>query len=147
MNRRWLGAQSALLLGGVGAALLGWWLIGDLSFTGDAGELGLTYTVRPPQLSEATVRAAAAVGALVLAGGVFTLLNLVSRRRLRWFRMLAEWAALGFLLAFGGRVATAGVVGANIGAGFFVVVVLPVMVATAVLLVVLAVRRSPDVVT
>ena len=145
MSRRWWGAQSALLLGGVGAALLGWWLIGDLSFTGDAGQLGLSYTVRPPQLSEATVRAAAAVGALVLAGGVFTLLNLVSRRRLRWFRMLAEWAALGFLLAFGGR--SAGVVGANIGAGFFVVVVLPVMVATAVLLVVLSVRRGADVVT
>lgn len=147
MSRRWWGAQSALLLGGVGAALLGWWLIGDLSFTGEAGKLGLDYALRPPQLSEATVRAAAVVGAWLLAGAVLALLTLVRRRRLRWLRMLAEWVVLGFLLAFGGRTATAGVVGADIGLGFFVVVVLPVMVATAVLLVVLSVRRGADVVT
>ncbi|NJP34519.1 hypothetical protein [Micromonospora thermarum] len=119
-----------------------WWLVGDVT-SGDARRLAaegvaLDHTVRPVSLGAtgdrivgvlACVAAAVALGVLVRG-------TVVRRLDARWWAVLAPLVVAGALVGYAARVLTAGVIGANIGAGLIVLVGGPVL---AVLLVVAAV--------
>ncbi|MGN9778229.1 hypothetical protein ACTMS0_21055 [Micromonospora sp. H33] len=119
-----------------------WWLIGDLT-SGQARRLAaegtaLDYTVRPVSLGAAgdrIVGVLACVAALV-ALGVLVRGTVVRQVDPRWWAVLLPLVAAGALAGYAGRVLTAGVIGANIGAGLIVLTGGPVLV---VLLVVAAV--------
>ncbi len=131
----------ALLVATLGAALLGWWWVGELSYTGDAGAQGLDYFLRAPELSLTALRLLAAAGAvLLLTAGAVLATTVPASARLRWGMLLAGAVVLGLALAYGGRAMTAGVIGANIGAGIVLLLGAPLLGLFTLLLVVVAVR-------
>ncbi len=97
-----------------------WWLIGDLSSNTIPGEA--SYVVRPPDLSSATQTAAGATAAaaVLLAAAALCRPGSRLRRDRRWLPVLLPLLAVGAAVGFGERVLTAGVGGANIGAGLYV---------------------------
>jgi hypothetical protein len=123
------------LVGATPVAL--WWLIGDLTSPGFP-DSKLDYAFRAPHPPPAVSNASGLLATVVVVIGA----ALLGRERFRG-RITAGWLATpvllctaGALLAFGGRVMTAGGIGANIGAGLFVLFGLPavlglVMAATA----------------
>lgn len=90
------------------SAALTWWLVGDVSYTGNAGEQGLDRMAEPP-VSEATAH--------VLRAGSAVLLPLVLLVGWRLRAVLLPAVVLGAVVGAAGRVVTAGVIGANIGGG------------------------------
>lgn len=95
-----------------------WWLVGDLSTTTDDPD----YAVRPPSISSAQERvlglgslAMVASATVVLAAG-----TALGRLDPRWWAVLTPLAVTGVIVGWGYRVVTAGVIGANIGAGLVV---------------------------
>lgn len=116
------------------AAVIGWAGLGDLSSDGFRPS-ELDYAHRAPELA---VWQSASI--VVLAGllGLWAVVIGLHRRVRRVALVLAP--LVGLAIAVSGRVATAGVIGANIGLGLVVVFVLPVAAAALVLALVLAWR-------
>lgn len=116
---RLLATISATLL----STALAWWLVGDLSYTGDTGEQGLDRLAEPP-VSERTAHVLGASSAVLLP------LVLLLGWRLR--TVLLPAVVLGAVVGAAGRVVTAGGIGANIGGGivllFSPLVLLPLAV-------------------
>ncbi len=127
-----------------------WWLVGDLSTVSLADDPD--YAFRPMTLSPMTERAVG-IASLALAVGAVAVLAWATRRRAldrRWWTVLGLLAAAGCIVGLGWRVLTAGVIGANIGAGLFILVGGPVVaalvlfaLARSVFLLVRANRRHP----
>lgn len=113
------------------------WLIGDLSYDGPV-DGGLDYAARPVEVAPATIATAGAVAVLALLGAAV----LTGRSRGgRW--VLAALTAAGAAIGLLYRVVTAGVIGANIGAGLAFFLILPLVLILLVTAVVLAVRLRP----
>lgn len=117
------------------AAVLGWAGLGDLSSEGFRPS-ELDYSYRAPGLavwqSESIVVLAGLVGLWAIVIGLHQRVSRVA---------LVLAPLVGLAVALSGRVATAGVIGANIGLGLVVVFLLPVAAAVLVLALVLAWRR------
>jgi hypothetical protein len=106
-----------------------WWLIGDRSTVPASADPD--YAFRPFDVGPAVERTAG-TGATVLAA--ITLLVLVWATRShhldsRWWKVFLALLAAGIIAGFGWRVMTAGVIGANIGAGLVVFFGGPVVAA------------------
>ncbi len=104
-----------------------WWLVGDLSTV--PASMSPDYAFRPWPISPAAARAAG-IGSLAVAGMAAAALGWAAlRRRLdaRWWAVLVPLLAAGFIAGTGWRVMTAGVIGANIGAGLVVLVGGPIV--------------------
>lgn len=115
-----------------------WWLVGDLS-TVPASE-GPDFSFRPFDVSRGVERAAGWASALLAAVMLLLLAWFTVRRLLdaRWWTVLVPLMAAGFITGAGWRVMTAGVIGANIGAGIVVLLGGPLVAA----LLIWAVARS-----
>lgn len=101
--------------------VLTWWLVGDLSTV--PARAGRDYAVRPWDISAGTARAMG-TASLVMAIAALVVLGWATRRRLlraQWWTVLIPLLAAGVMTGAGWRVMTAGVIGANIGAGFVVI--------------------------
>jgi hypothetical protein len=122
---RWPAVAGVVLV--VAMPVASWWLVGDLSTeTADPD-----YFLRPVDLGD-TAQHVVGVGAVVLvAASAVALVVARWRGRLdrRWWSVLVELVLAGGLCGAGWRVLTAGVIGANIGAGFVMVVVAPIVAA------------------
>lgn len=97
-----------------------WWLVGDLSTV--PASMGPDYAFRPWPIGPAVARAAG-IGSLAVGGMAVAALGWASLRRslaARWWAVLVPLLAAGFIAGAGWRVMTAGVIGANIGAGFVI---------------------------
>ncbi|HEV8528982.1 MAG TPA: hypothetical protein VGS60_15765 [Actinomycetes bacterium] len=114
---RWavLAAALGLLLA---APVATWWLVGDLSTVPVSD--GRDYAFQPWPIDPAVARAAGAGSLVVVAVAVVVLGWSTVRLDTRWCAVLVPLAAAGFIAGAGWRVMTAGVAGANIGAGFVV---------------------------
>ncbi len=111
-----------------------WWLVGDLT-GGEARRLAaegvaLDYAVRPVSLGTVGDRVAGVLAcvAAVVALGVLVRATAVRGLDPRWWTVLTPLVAAGALVGFAGRVVTAGVIGANIGAGLLVLAGGPALV-------------------
>lgn len=99
-------------------SVVAWWLIGDLSAEGFARD-ELDYAFEPPPWSSGSVRVAGMVALIVGAAVLVWALRAMSDGSIdrRWRRVVIVHVVDGVYLAYLGRVATAGVIGANIGLG------------------------------
>jgi hypothetical protein len=122
---RWPSVAGVVLIAAVPVAT--WWAVGDLSTDLPDPD----YQIRPFDIGptaeqvagvSATVLAAAAVVALIHAGRA-------GRFDRRWWPVLVELVLAGALCGAGWRVLTAGVIGANIGAGLVLWVGAPMVAA------------------
>jgi hypothetical protein len=106
-----------------------WWLVGDQSTVPLSARPD--YVIRPFRISPALERALGLMSVLVFSAAVAVLTRASLRHGLdlRWWSVLGPLLPAGVLLGFGWRVLTAGVIGANIGAGLFIFVAGPVIVA------------------
>ncbi|MFE2267414.1 hypothetical protein [Streptomyces griseosporeus] len=114
-------AAAVLLV--LGAPVAVWGLMGQQNAQGLPSS-ELDYAYQPPDISDGTAAVLGGV-ALVLAVAGAALLVRASLRGAfdhRWWGVLAPLTAAGVLAGVGWRVLTAGVIGANIGAGFVVVI-------------------------
>ncbi|MEO7745842.1 MAG: hypothetical protein ABIV05_06390 [Actinomycetota bacterium] len=122
----------------VAVPVLTWWLVGDLSTVSLAEDPD--YALRPLPVNPTTERAVG-IASLALAVGAVAVLTWATRRRAldrRWVKVLVLLVAAGGVVGLGWRILTAGVIGANIGAGLFVFVGGPLVAA----LVLFALARS-----
>ncbi|MEU1594496.1 hypothetical protein ABZ468_16905 [Streptomyces sp. NPDC005708] len=103
------------------APVLTWWSVGDLSVHGYAAK-DLDYAVQPPRLSPATesLLGALALGVMAVGGATFVIGILRTWIRRSWLAVLALLVVAGAVTGWAWRVMTAGVIGANIGAGIAV---------------------------
>jgi hypothetical protein len=118
------------------------WLIGDLSEAGDPAELD--YFLRPALSASAT----RVLGVVSLGAFVFAAVALWRSARHRPLTKHLKWimgllVLVGLIIAAGFRVMTAGVGGANIGAGLFLLFGVPLCVALLVCAVWIGTRRRP----
>ena len=120
------GRVLAIVISSLLSAALAWWLVGDLSYTGNTGEQGLDRLAEPP-VSEGTAQ--------VLGAGSAVLLPLVLLIGWRWRAVLLPAVGLGAVVGAAGRVVTAGVIGANIGGGMVLLVSSLVLLPLAIWLV------------
>jgi hypothetical protein len=123
---RWAVLGSAVALQ-VATPVATWWLAGDLSTVPASSDPD--YAFRPWLISPAATRAAG-IGSLTIAATAIVLLGWATLRRLmdvRWWAVLVPLMAAGFIAGAGWRVMTAGVIGANIGAGFVVLLGGPIV--------------------
>ena len=137
-------AVVAALSGLVALPIATWWVVGDQSYKLGAQEryADLDYAFKPLALSAATERAVG-VAALVVVVASVVLLIVHARRGEwdhRWVRPLGAAAAAGVIVGCGWRVMTAGVIGANIGAGLAVLLGGPLVVALLVVAVAISTR-------
>jgi hypothetical protein len=122
-------AVAAAIVLVLAVTIVTWWQIGDQSSTTPDNA---DYVIRPPfRLSAAAERA---VGTSSAALGIVAALWLIWASlghgfRPAWWSVAGPLLLLGMLLGTGWRVFSAGVIGANIGAGLFVFVAGPVIVA------------------
>ncbi|MBX7264763.1 hypothetical protein KIF24_00970 [Micromonospora sp. Llam7] len=109
------------------------WLLGDL--TGEAarqlaaeGE-SLDYAVEPVGLGEVGDRVLVVVAGALMVMSLGLLIRATATRRLdpRWWFVLVPLVLAGALIGLAWRIATAGAIGANIGAGLVVLVGGPVL--------------------
>ncbi|GGL01093.1 hypothetical protein [Mangrovihabitans endophyticus] len=128
------------------AAVAAWWQIGDQSSAGP--EQNPEYAVPPPDLP-AGAETAAGVACLVVVIGVLAALAWATATRAvrrRWWLVAAPAVLAGYVAGACLRVLTAGVLGANIGAGLAVVAGVPAVALltlwSMVWAAVLATRRS-----
>lgn len=104
-----------------------WWVVGDQSTVPVTADPD--YAFRPWDISPAVARAAG-FGSLALAIAAAVLLAWATARRqlaARWWAVLVPLVVVGVLAGAGWRVMTAGVIGVNIGAGFYLLFVVPLM--------------------
>jgi hypothetical protein len=106
-----------------------YWLIGDQSSPGLLPQ-NADYAAHPPGWSPSAVRVAGigalCVGIVALAWLGFAVSKSLLRRE--WLGVVGLLAASASVLAVGYRIATAAVIGANIGVGFFMMFGLPLCV-------------------
>lgn len=104
-----------------------WWVVGDLSLD----EPDLDYAFRPLPLSPRAEQVAgiAAVALVILGSARLARRGSGLRRDPRWLTVLLPLVAVALLVGWGWRVLTAGVFGANIGAGFLLLFGVPLLVA------------------
>lgn len=122
------------------AMLVAAWLVGDLSYQGPVdSRLGLDYAYRPLPLSADTYTAAGIVGLLVLLPAAA-----IAARTSGFSLVLTCAVGAGALTGLMYRVMTAGVIGANIGAGLALMAGGPLLLALMVTGAALAVRRRPS---
>lgn len=144
MTPRWSAYWSSLaavITSSLAAVLVTAWLVGDLSYQGpvDPRFPSLDYAYRPLPLSADTYTAAGIVGLLVLLPAAA-----VAARTTGFAPVLTCAVGAGALVGFLYRVVTAGVIGANIGAGLALMVGGPLLTALIVTGAALAVRRRPS---
>lgn len=112
-------ATVAAVLAVLAVPVVTWWLVGDQSTT---SQDNADYVLRPPfRLSNRATRALG-IGALVVTLAAAASLIGASASHsfdLSWWSVVGPLLLLGILLGLGWRVFTAGVIGANIGAGLF----------------------------
>ncbi|GAA4591852.1 hypothetical protein BJY16_000419 [Actinoplanes octamycinicus] len=107
-----------------------WWLVGDLTDPELLAEhIELDYAYRAVSLGAAADRVLGMLACLIVAGTVPFLAWASITRRLRagWWLVLLPLIVAGHLSGLAARVATAGVIGANIGAGLVLLLGLPVL--------------------
>jgi hypothetical protein len=106
-----------------------WWLIGDQSES-RVPRRNRDYFARAPNVASWIVATAGAVALLVLVAAAGVLVQAVRHRRIArgWMGVVGLLSFAGVLVAFFGRIATAGVDGANIGAGLSLIVGGPVLI-------------------
>jgi uncharacterized membrane protein (DUF4010 family) len=104
-----------------------WWIVGDLSESN-----GSDYTWRAPDVPSVAVTVGGLLAIAALGTCAFALWSARRDHRLpsTWRLALFPLAALGAFVGWGGRVFSAAVDGANIGAGF-VLLAAPIVVVTA----------------
>jgi len=114
-------ALSSILLA-VTAPVATWALIGDLSVPGVEGE-SLDHLVSAPRFGPGVSLAVGVGSAAVAASAGTWLVWSILRRRLdsRWWWVVLPALAADVVIGAGARVVTAGVIGANIGGGFAIV--------------------------
>jgi len=96
-----------------------WWLVGDLSTVPLSSDPD--YFIRPFRIRPA-LELVLGWGSVLVAIVAALLLTWASLRKgmdPRWWSVLGPLLLIGVLVGFGWRVFTAGVIGANIGAGLF----------------------------
>jgi hypothetical protein len=106
-----------------------WWIVGPQDSAGFA-PADLDYAIRPFRITPAAERAVGA-GSVVLAVVTALLLGWATLRRRfdpRWWRVLGALLIVGVLIGWSWRVLTAGVIGANIGAGMVILLIGPLVV-------------------
>ncbi len=123
-----------------------WWIIGDQTDSSIAGD-SLDHMLEPLPLSgNVELGVGVAAVAVVVACSVVLV---VRAHRQAWDRLwlgpLAAAASAAVITGYGCRVVTAGVIGANIGAGLAFFVIPPLVLILLVTAVVLAVRLRPGV--
>jgi hypothetical protein len=106
-----------------------WWLVGDR--TESSAGTDLDYAVRPVELDPAVERLVGTGSVLTVAVTVLLLTRASRRHQLdpRWWSVVVPLLVAGVIVGAGWRVITAGVIGANIGAGFVVLVGGPLVAA------------------
>ncbi|MBA2283730.1 MAG: hypothetical protein H0W25_21185 [Acidimicrobiia bacterium] len=106
-----------------------WWACGDLSEEHEV----LDHSFRAPDLPVAVEAGVGGAAVAVVVGAVVLAATEARRRPLDrlWLRVVITLVLCGAVVGFGGRVLTAGVVGANIGAGMFLLFVFPAVVLVA----------------
>jgi hypothetical protein len=104
-----------------------WWLVGDQSTLPTSADLD--YVVEPLDLGPGTERAAGIISTTLAVIALLILVLAWRRRQLdpRWWIALAPLLTAGVIVGYGWRVMTAGVIGANIGAGLVVVFCCPLV--------------------
>jgi hypothetical protein len=138
---RWAVVVSALILV-LAVPVAAWWLVGDQSTV--PLSMRPDYAFRPWRIGPVAVRAAG-IGSLAAGGAAAAvLIGVTLRRRLdvRWWAVLVPLLAAGFIAGAGWRVMTAGVIGANIGAGLVVLVGGPVVLGLLIWALVFSVHLS-----
>lgn len=108
-----------------------WWLVGDMSE--DAPPAALSYSYAPPVVGGGVARwlGAGATAIALIALGVSAAGTWRRTLNRAWWPVLLPLVGLGAFAGWSHRVMTAGVVGANIGAGL-VIIALPVAAVTGV---------------
>jgi hypothetical protein len=98
------------------APVAAWWLVGDQSSEGFTRD-ELDYVVSPPNWSAESVRLAgiAALLAIVIAAVVVRWANGTERLDRRWNRVVLVLVLDAAYVGYASRIATAGVIGANLG--------------------------------
>src|SRR5215475_11959212 len=106
-----------------------WWLIGDLSTVPLSADPD--YTIRPPHIDPSLARDVGIVSVVLFLAAIAFALYATRRRWLggEWWAVIGPLLLVGVIAAFGERLVTAGVIGANIGAGFVMLLGVPVVVA------------------
>lgn len=120
---------AALLVAG---SVASWWLIGDQS-SSVPPRTKLDHLVRPPEIPPAVERIAGVGGCVAVLAGVVSVQWAIFRHGLarRWNLALAGVLGCAAFLGFAGRTVTAGVIGANIGAGLVMFVLAPIALLVA----------------
>ncbi|MBF9132094.1 hypothetical protein I0C86_24485 [Plantactinospora sp. S1510] len=113
----------------IAAPVLTWWLVGDRS-TVPAGA-DPDYAFQPLDVGPGLTRAAGIGSAVVAVVALLTLVRATRRNRLdpHWWGVVVPLLTAGVLVGSGWRLMTAGVIGANIGAGLTVLLGGPVVAA------------------
>ncbi|GIJ21905.1 hypothetical protein Vlu01_25290 [Micromonospora lutea] len=126
------------------------WLVGDL--TGGAarrlaaeGE-SLDYAVEPVSLGAVGDRVLVVVASVLMVVSLALLIHATATRKLdpRWWSVLVPVVLAGVLIGLAWRIATAGAIGANIGAGLVVLAGGPVLLLLLGVAVVQAARLSRE---
>lgn len=124
-------ATAAAVLIVLAVPVVTWWLVGDQSTTRPDNA---DYVLRPPfRLSHKATRAMGTGALVVTVAAAASLIGASASHSFdpSWWSVVGPLLLLGILLGLGWRVFTAGVIGANIGAGLFVFFVGPVILALA----------------
>lgn len=131
---------AAVVTSSLAAVLVTAWLVGDLSYQGpvDPRFPDLDYAYRPLPLSADTYTAAGIVGLLVLLPAAA-----IAAQTSGFALVLTCSVGAGALVGLMYRVVTAGVIGANIGAGLALIIGGPLLLTLVVTGAALAVRRRP----
>lgn len=106
--------------------VLVWWAVGDLSSVG----ADLDYIVRPPALDPRLAVSAVVMAAVAILTAMLVLVRRggAVRSDRRWWLVITPLLAVAAGLGLAGRVFTAGGYGANIGAGLFLILGVPLLV-------------------
>lgn len=103
--------------------LAAWWVIGDQS-TPAALAATPNFFIRPPTIDAAAERTAGIVAAVVAVTAAVILVRATATGRLdpHWWSVLAPLMLVAVGCGYAARILTAGVIGANIGAGLILMV-------------------------
>jgi len=122
---RWPAVAMVALIVAVPVAT--WWAVGDLSTDLPDPD----YQIRPVAIGDTTEQVAGVSAAVLAVAAVVALIHAGRAGRFdrRWWPVLVELMVAGTLCGAGWRVLTAGVIGANIGAGLVLWVGAPIVAA------------------
>jgi hypothetical protein len=122
---RWPAVAMVALIVAVPVAT--WWAVGDLSTDLPDPD----YQIRPVAIGDTTEQVAGVSAAVLAVAAVVALIHAGRAGRFdrRWWPVLVELMLAGTLCGAGWRVLTAGVIGANIGAGLVLWVGAPIVAA------------------